>query len=600
MTYFEQKKQLQIINRRTFLLFLGKISLFSIVGWRLFNIQILNSNKYKTLSKNNQITLEIILPLRGEIKDRNGNIIASNIKRYDLYIIPEQTTNLENTLKNLSNFVSIDFKKKREINQLSHKIKKFQSIKVLENLNWEELELVETNKNHLTGLQLLENYQRVYPHGEFLSHIVGYINQPSKIDLNLPYISKMPSLDIGKRGIEKFFNEQLIGTPGQREIEVNAGGRLIREISTIPSKKGKNLNISIDLGLQKFTQKEISKHKAGSIVVLNIESGEIFSMVSTPTFDPNLIVKKPNEEYWKTLLKNSLSPLINRSIQGLYSPGSTFKLIVALAGLKHNVITPDNTEFCEGKIEFGDRYYHCWKTNGHGKMNLENAIKESCDVFFYKLALKIGIDKIAKLAKEFGLGQKFNIGILSEKKGIVPSKKWKKKFLNENWYIGETLIAGIGQGYALSTPLQLAVMTARIASNGRKIVPTLMVRKEEKTFDKIKNISDQIALIKKAMFKVVNETKGTAYRSKSDQFLFSGKTGTSQVKRISILERESEEFRTKDIEWKNKDHALFVGYMPADNPRYAISVVIEHGGSGSSTAAPIAKKIFDFIYMKKI
>jgi penicillin-binding protein 2 len=275
-------------------------------------------------------------------------------------------------------------------------------------------------------------------------------------------------------------------------------------------------------------------------------------------------------------------------------------MVVALAGLKHKVINYSKTQFCDGKIEFGDRLYHCWKKKGHGSMNIENAIKESCDVFFYELSKKIGIDRIAQMAKEFGLGEKYQIGFENEKQGIVPSKKWKKEKLKESWYGGETLITGIGQGYLLATPLQLAVMTARIAANGKKIEPTIFKRKEKKEFDKITNLNDHIGLINRAMFKVVNEQKGTANRSKSEEYSFSGKTGTSQVKRITVEERESEDYKKKDIDWKNKDHALFVGYAPSENPKYAISVVIEHGGSGASTAAPIAKRTFDYIYKQKI
>jgi penicillin-binding protein 2 len=600
MYYSQQQKQKRTQNRRTFFLFLGKLSIFSIIGWRLFNIQILDSAKYKTLSKNNQINVKILYPVRGEIKDRNGNIIATNKKVYDLYIIPEQTKNLKETLNNLKNFFHFDFAKKRKIILLSEKVKKFESIKIAENLNWEKLELIEANKNHLPGLHLQENYQRVYPQHKYFSHILGYISQPTPNDLNLPFISKMPNLDIGKTGLEKFFNEYLIGEAGNKEVEVNSSGKIIRQISLSPSKKGQNISISIDQRLQKSSYFELEKHKAGSIVVLNIKTGEILSMASIPAFDPNLIIKKPNNDYWQSLLNNPLSPLTNRSIQGLYSPGSTFKMVVALAGLKHKVINYSKTQFCDGKIEFGDRLYHCWKKKGHGSMNIENAIKESCDVFFYELSKKIGIDRIAQMAKEFGLGEKYQIGFENEKQGIVPSKKWKKEKLKESWYGGETLITGIGQGYLLATPLQLAVMTARIAANGKKIEPTIFKRKEKKEFDKITNLNDHIGLINRAMFKVVNEQKGTANRSKSEEYSFSGKTGTSQVKRITVEERESEDYKKKDIDWKNKDHALFVGYAPSENPKYAISVVIEHGGSGASTAAPIAKRTFDYIYKQKI
>ena len=599
MFYSHKKKQTSIQQRRAFLLLLSKLSIFSIIGWKLFDIQILNSKKYKTLSKKNQINVEILYPIRGDIYDRNMILIATNKKVYDLYIVPEQTSNLMKTLNNLSSIISLDYQSKKNVVKLSNKLKKFESIKVLENLNWNNLEVIEVNKNYLPGLILKIDYQRIYPYKKIFSHILGYVNQPNQKDLNLPYISKMPRLDIGKTSLEKFFNEDLIGKAGNKEIEVNSSGKLIREISITPSKKGKKIKITIDKRLQRFTHNELENHKAGSIVVIKINTGEILSMVSTPSFDPNSIINKPNIEYWDSLINNNLSPLTNRSIQGLYSPGSTFKMIVALAALKENIINTKSNNFCKGKIEFGDSFYHCWKTKGHGLINLETAIKESCDVFFYELAKKIGINKIADMAHKFGLGQLYNVGLDGEKKGIVPSKKWKKKTLKKKWYRGETLNAAMGQGYVLANPLQLAIMTARIASKGKKIEPTI-VNNEIKEFEEIKDISKYLEVIDKALFKVVNENKGTAFRSKSNEYLFSGKTGTSQVKRISLLERESDDFRRKEIEWKNKDHALFVGYMPSDKPKYAISVVIEHGGSGASIAAPIAKKTFDYLHKIKI
>jgi len=599
MFHSDKKKQTSIQQRRAFLLLLSKFSIFSIIGWRLFDIQILDSKKYKTLSKNNQINVEILYPLRGEIFDRNMKLIASNKKVYDLYVVPEQTDNLMKTLNDLSSFISLDYQTKKNVIKLSNKLRKFESIKVLENLNWNDLEIIEANKNYLQGLSLKTDYQRIYPYEKYFSHILGYVSQPTQKDLILPYIAKTPRLDIGKTSLEKFFNQDLVGAHGSKEIEVNSSGKTIREISRKPSKKGKKIKITIDERLQRFTVNELDNHKAGSIVVIEINTGEILSMASTPSFDPNSIIQKPNTEYWNSLINNNLSPLTNRSIQGLYSPGSTFKMIVALAALSENIINTESNNFCEGKIDFGDSVYHCWKTKGHGLMNIESALKESCDVFFYELAKKVGINKIAAMAHKFGLGQLYNIGFDTEKKGIIPSKKWKKETLKKKWYGGETLNAAIGQGYVLTNPMQLAIMTARIASKGKKIEPTILSNKV-KEFEKIKDISRYLKIIDKALFKVVNEYKGTAFRSKSDEYLFSGKTGTSQVKRISLLERESDDFRKKEIEWKNKDHALFVGYMPSDKPKYAISVVIEHGGSGAATAAPIAKKIFDYLHKIKI
>ena len=595
MFYSDKKKQLQVLNRRTFFLLLGKFSFFSVIGWKLFDIQITNSSKYKTLSKNNQINLEILYPIRGAILDRKGQVLATNLKVFDLYIIPEQTKNINESLNKLSTYIDLDFQKKRDIIKLSKKLKKFEKIKITENLDWQILELIESNKNYLPGIELIENFQRIYPEGEIFSHLLGYVNKPSKKDMNLPYISRMPLLNIGQQGIEKSFNKFLVGKSGNKEVEVNSSGRVIREISKKNSIKGQNISISLDASLQKYISGLLSAHHAGSIVVIEVNTGDILSMSSSPKFNANQIIKKPNQKYWDNILKNPLAPLTDRSIQGLYSPGSTFKMIVAIAALKYKAINFNKTVSCSGKIEFGDRLFHCWKTNGHGKMDIISAIQESCDVFFYELAIKVGIDKISKVAKDFGLGQIYDVEILNQKKGIIPSKKWKKENLQENWYGGETLIAAIGQGYVLTTPLQLAIMTSRIASGGKKIFPSIIKDTKIKDFEFMNEYKDEIKVIQKAMFKVVNEKKGTANKYKAKDFLFSGKTGTSQVKKITLKERESDDFRNIEIEWKNRDHALFVGYMPSKNPKYAISVVIEHGGSGASTAAPIARDIFNFI-----
>jgi len=594
-----QKKHISLLNRRTFFLYLLKASLLSLVGWRLYKIQILDSKKYKTLSKNNQIDIQIVFPLRGEIFDRNNNLIATNKVVYDLYLIPEKTISINETLNSISKFIEINFNKRRKIIDLSKKIKKFEKIKIAENLEWDVIEDIETNKFKLNGIFISKDYIRVYPYKETFSHLLGYTNKPNQKELSIPFISKMPNLDIGKAGMEKFFNLELVGKPGQREVEVNSRGRIIREISLIESKKGSKISLTLDIRLQEYALNLLKSHRAGSIVVMNIQNGEILCMVSTPSYDPNKIIKKPNINYWNKLLENKLAPLSYRSVQGLYSPGSTFKMIVAIAALKYGIIDTKSKNFCEGKIQFGDRLYHCWKTKGHGSMNIFDAIKESCDVFFYEIAKKIGIDRIAEVAKDFGLGKIYDIGLTNQKQGIVPSKKWKKNQIGESWYAGETLIAGIGQGYVLTNPLQLSVMTANIASDGNVIEPTLVKRKNFE-FKKNKKYINEIGIVKESMYKVVNEIKGTAYKSRLDEIKFSGKTGTSQVKAISIEERESEDFRKKELEWKNRDHALFVGYMPSKNPKFSISVVIEHGGSGASTAAPIAKQIFNYIHKLKI
>ena len=600
MFYSDNKKQYSVLNRRLFILYLLKFSLFSIVGWRLYNIQIKDSEKYRTLSKNNQIDVEILYPLRGKILDINKNILVSNKKVFDVYLIPENTSDINKTLNQISKILKIDFRKKRKIIELSKKIKKFEKIKIFENIDWNELEKIESNKLNIEGIFISQDFMRIYNYGNIFSHLLGYINKPNQNEISLPFITNMPDLDIGKEGLEKSFNPTLVGKSGQREIEVNSSGRVIREISRIESQQGKNLQITFDLRLQEYALNLLNSYRAGSIVVMNINSGHILCMASTPSYNPNKIIKKPNKEYWDSILENNLSPLTFRSIQGLYAPGSTFKMIVAIAGLYYGVINNKTNHFCNGKISLGERLYHCWKNIGHGSMNVESAIKESCDVFFYEISKKIGIDRIAEVAYDFGLGKVYDIPLENQKIGIVPSKKWKKNNLGESWYPGETLISAIGQGFVLTNPLQLANMTSIIASDGNIVEPKIIndgVLNKNKTLDKYK---EAIKIIKKSMFKVVNENKGTAFKSKSDEFKFSGKTGTSQVRRITVAERESEDFRKKEVEWKKRDHALFVGYMPHDKPQYSISVVIEHGGSGASTAAPIAKQVFQFINKNKI
>ena len=594
MFYSDDKKQYSVLNRRTFFLYVLKLSLFTVVGWRLFNIQINESDKYKTLSKNNQIDVEIIYPLRGKILDKNNKVLVENKKVFDVYLIPENTKDVNVTLNELSKIVKIDFSKKRKILELSKKVKKFEKIKILENIDWNTLEKIEANKFKTQGIFISQDFMRIYKYNNIFSHILGYINKPNQGEMDLPFISNMPNLDIGKEGLEKGFNPTLVGKPGQREIEVNSYGRIIREISRNDSIKGEDLQITLDLRIQNYALNLLNSHKAGSIVLMSIESGNILCMASTPSYDPNKIITKPNKEYWNSILENELSPLTFRSIQGLYAPGSTFKMIVAIAGLYYGVIDTNTSHPCNGKIALGDRLYHCWKNNGHGIMNVENAIKESCDVFFYEISKKIGIDKIAEVAKDFGLGKTYEIFLENQKKGIVPSKKWKKDNIGESWYPGETLISAIGQGFVLTNPLQLATMTSIIASNGKKIEPNILQNRGEINFKKLDKYNEAIKIIKKSMFKVVNEAKGTAFKSRSDLVDYSGKTGTSQVRRITVEERESDDFRKKEVEWKKRDHALFVGYMPSDKPKYAISVVIEHGGSGASTAAPIAKQIFQF------
>jgi len=602
--FFEEKRnQFRSFTRRALFLMFFKLLVFIVVGFRLYKIQIKESSKYNTLSNKNSVTLKIIYPTRGIILDRKNNVIANNKISYDLYIVPEEVKNINEVIKKLSLIIEISFKHQKKIVELSNQAKKFEIVKIVEDLNWKQLEIIEANIYSVSGLHLIPRNKRDYPYSEYFSHILGYTGQPNQKDLETPYIKPLRTLDIGRTGIEKYFNEKLIGIPGSREVEINAFGREIREIKKTNSIQGTKIHLSLDVNVQKIIYEELKDFISGSVVVSNVNTGEILGMMSIPLYDPNKIISKPNLEYWNEVINNPLSPLNNRVTQGLYAPGSTFKMIVALAGLEKGIIDRNHSIFCEGKIEYGDRVYHCWKTKGHGEVNLTKGIKESCDCYFYDLAKKIGIDDISIMAKKFGLGESTNIQLPSEKKGLIPNKKWKKNNLNESWFAGETLISAIGQGYVLTTPIQLLLMTSIIANNGRKINLTLLKNNDEflpreDNSNEILINKKNLKIIKDSMFKVVNEIGGTAYsiRSNPDEYLLSGKTGTSQVKKITLEERESEDFRKKEKAREDKDHSLFVGFMPSNKPKYAISVVIDHGGSGSSTAAPIAKNIFNKIY----
>ena len=438
----------------------------------------------------------------------------------------------------------------------------------------------------------------------------------------------MPGLRVGKSGLEKRFEQELIGTNSIQRYEVNAFGKRINQIDFREGLKGKTINLTIDTEIQKLTS-QLLKDKAGSISVMDIYTGEIIAMNSSPSFDPNLFLYGIDTKLWEQIKKDPLKPLLNKTVSGLYSPGSTIKPLVALSALEHDVIRPNMQVKCDGKIDMYEQRYHCWKKKGHGYMTLQNAIKQSCDIYFYELARLLGVDRLNLTASKFGLGSKV-LGeyFFNEKEGIIPSTKWKKETLGQNWYLGETFITGIGQGYIQTNPLQLCLMTAQLANGGYKIYPRIRKDQNQNSYEEIKEIMKQNeietkqkdnALIKateeflktdtkeyqplyrnpenvkfvlEAMFKSTNEVFGTSYSSRIDspKYQFAGKTGTSQVKRITEEERELD-LDISQIEYKNRDHAWFIAFGPYKNPRYSMSILVEHGGSGSKAAAPLAKKL---------
>ena len=452
------------------------------------------------------------------------------------------------------------------------------------------------------------------------AHVLGYVSQLSAKDLkNKEYLKDLsiPGMAVGKIGLERRLDKDIIGQVGFQRYEVNAYGKRIKRIQVDPGKAGKSFKTTLDLEVQKYTA-EILKDKAASVCVMDIYNGDIISLVSSPTFDPNAFVHGVERGYWNSLIKNEKKPLINKAISGLYPPGSTIKTIVALSALENKIIRPIDTVTCKGKIELFGEKFHCWKKEGHGVMNLRTGIQRSCDVYFYEVARKLGVDRLSETAKKFGLGKKVLNDFLEEKSGVVPNTTWKKKYIGQNWYLGETLHSGIGQGYFQSTPLQLCLMTAQIANGGFEIKPRILFDKKNdnlKAYLNFKNDNpgqplptdllvsnfdlkplfknqENINIIKDAMYSSSNEPGGTSYKSRLEdkRFTFAGKTGSSQIKRFTEEQREAE-VKQEQLEYKNRDHALFIAFAPVSDPQYAISVVVEHGGTGSKSAAPIAKKV---------
>ena len=600
----------KLLSRRTFLLGLGKGVLFSTIFFRLAYLQLFKSDQYKVLAEKNRISLRLIPPLRGNILDRNDNVLALNKNSYNVLIEGNKSrSEIEETIEKISRIIYLNDTDINKIyNTFSTKKKSDLPIVIKKNLKWNELSSLNVNLINLPNVFIEKGIRREYPFENIAAHVIGYMADPKKSDIKANPILQMMKTDIGRSGIEQSYEKELRGFPGTKHLEVNAFGREIREMSKEESVSGNDIKLTIDIKLQKYAS-SLLKDKIGSIVVIDVNNGEILAIESSPNFDPNLFTKSISQEEWNELINNPMSPLVNKSISGEYSPGSTFKLIVLYSALINKVIKPNSTITCSSKINFGDRNFYCWchkkKTgcwatrSNTRKVGPELAIAQSCDGFFYELSKKVGIENIVETARNFGLGSKSGLNLKGEKVGLVPNKSWKKKIYKRSWKIGETMITGVGQGYLTTTPMQLAVMTAIFANNGKKIFPTIF-----KGIEKTNTYSDEIfttqtlnqssffSLIKTGMFSAVNKPFGTAYSSKINKPIFAGKTGTVQVRTISENERELGIIPNKDLPIEKRDHALFIGFAPYKNPKIAVSVVVEHGGSGSKVAAPIAQKIF--------
>ena len=609
----------KLISRRMFLLTAVKAVVVIGVLGRLISLQISESTKYKTLSDKNRFREWKLAPERGVVKDYFNRELASNTQVYQVHLIPENTRSIENVFFKLKGILNISDQKISLLRKIIAKQKPWEPIIISDNLNWSEFSRLNLFLHELQGVEPVVSIARVYKDNSS-AHVLGYVSQVSAKDLkNKKYLKEIavPGIAVGKTGLERKLDKKMIGKVGFQRYEVNAYGKRIQQIKIDQGKAGESFKTTLDLDVQKYVT-DIIKDKAAAVCVMDIYNGDIVSMVSSPVYDPNAFVHGIGTKYWNELINNEKKPLTNKALSGLYPPGSTIKTLVALSALEHGISKPLNKVKCTGKIELFGEKFHCWKKKGHGVMNMRSAIQRSCDVYFYEVARKLGVDRLSETAKQFGLGKKVLSGFMEEKSGVVPSTAWKKKFIGQNWYLGETLHSGIGQGYFQSTPLQLCRMTAQIANGGYEINPRIIFDKKNNNLKnyldvKLKNPNqslqknliinssylkplfknqENINFIKDAMFASSNEPGGTSYGSRlnDDRYTFAGKTGSSQIKRFTEAQREAE-VKQEEIDYKSRDHALFIAFAPYKDPKYAISVVVEHGGSGSSAAAPIAKKV---------
>ena len=597
--------KLNSLNRRMFILATAKIIILGGIVSRLFFLQVKENKKYLTLSDKNRIREWKLPPIRGEFQDYFGNTIAGNFEAYQLHIIPEEVEDFRYVIYRVKELLELSDKQFKKIVKKKNEIKPWETLIVADNLSWEKFSKINNHLYDLNGVKPVISISRDYPYKENFTHVLGYVSQANENDLLTNENIKekfVPGLKVGKTGLEKSFEQKLIGSNSVERYEVNAYGRRISQLAFQKGDKGETIKLTIDTKIQELTN-ELLKEKAGSICVMDIYTGAIIAMHSSPSFDPNSFVFGISQDEWQLIRNNPMKPLVNKSLSGNYSPGSTIKPIVALSALENEIIKPDFTVQCKGHknpLELYGQTYHCWKKEGHGFVNLREAMKQSCDTYFYEVARRLGVDRLSVTAKKFGLGQKvFKDVFDNEKNGLVPNTEWKKNALGRNWVLGETIITGIGQGFIQTTPIQLCLMTAQIANGGYKIYPKIVANDNNQYADKFTPLykkSRNIKIVQDAMFSSTNEVRGTSYRSRLDdpKYRFAGKTGTSQVKKITERDRELD-LKTFEIPYEERDHALYIAFGPYKSPRYALSIIIEHGGSGGTVAAPLAKELFKMI-----
>ncbi|MEW6377549.1 MAG: penicillin-binding protein 2 [Thermodesulfobacteriota bacterium] len=567
----------------------------------LWYLQVIKGSEFRRLSENNRIRIRENPADRGMLLDRKGHVLAHNRPSFEVYLVPEDLKANPEVLIKVGKILNMAPNEIKERLQSQKRRPPFKPVKIKSDIDWNELALLESNRVHLPGLIVNVRPRRAYNHGPLASHLIGYIGEVDENELRqwreFPY--RMGAL-IGKYGVEYCWEDDLRGVDGGRQIEVDALGREIKPLQSVEPFPGNNVFLTIDFDVQQVAE-EAFQDKNGALIAMDPQTGRILAMVSKPCFDPDLFARNISPEDWKSLLENPHTPLQNKGIQGQYPPGSIFKIITAIAGLESEVITPNTPFTCTGFYPYGNREFRCWKEGGHGTLSLHRAIVESCDIYFYQVGLKVGVDQLAHYAREFGLGRPTGILLPHEKPGIVPTTSWKKRRFGVPWYSGETLSLSVGQGYLNTTPLQLVTLISAIANDGKFFLPQVVERvediygnrlKEYPPFEmgKVRLSEKTLRVIQEALMGAVNEPHGTGWASALKEVKVAGKTGTAQVVRMP------ENFKKGDMDrmpLKFRDHAWFVAYAPFENPRISIAVLVEHGGYGGAAAAPIAKKVIE-------
>lgn len=586
------------VTRRALLLTGGMAAMFAALGARMRYLGVEQADQFRLLAEENRISIRLVPPTRGVIHDRNGKILAENEQNYRVVMTREDAGDVAAVLNRLSHVIPLTRADIDDALAALQKNSSFVPITVKDRLNWEEFSRVALNAPALPGVTPETGMSRIYPRDADFAHVLGYVGPVSEKDLegveNPDPVLQIPKFQIGKIGVERWLEDTLRGTAGTKRIEVNHIGRVMRELDRVEGDPGSDVHLTIDAGIQNFIQARLGEESA-SCVVMDVTNGDIIAAVSSPSFDPNLFVRGISSTNFRYLMDHDHRPMANKSVQGAYPPGSTFKMVTALAALEDGVITPETTFRCPGYLESGGRKFHCWRHGGHGTVDLERSLSESCDVYYYEVALKVGIDKIAEMGRRLGLGMRHDLPMSAIAEGNMPDKAWKMERHKAEWRIGDTVNASIGQGYVLASPLQLAVMTARLAT-GRAVNPRLVRAIEGREIpvepaEPLGLSTSNLTAVLSGMDAVMNDKSGTARSSRvvAEDMRMAGKTGTAQVRNISAAERASGVISNDQLPWNRRDHALFVGYAPYDNPRYAVSVVVEHGGGGSTAAAPIAR-----------